>query len=120
MMQPMPPAPPPAPVGPPLPFFPPQEPAAAQRSSDAASRKLMELSTLAFDAMYKMVSGFRDMPPRQRLAWYQAHEPLDTALRMLETIWAPEALWMARDSAQLYRARGLGAMTPAPQSDVGY
>ena len=62
----------------PLPWFPPLEPPQVEQADTVVALKLVELGQVAWEVMFRMVSGFMEQPEEHRLAWYLQHEPLAT------------------------------------------
>lgn len=62
----------------PLPWLPPLEPQQVEEADTIVALKLVELQQLAWEVMFRMVSGFMEQPEEHRLAWYLQHEPLAT------------------------------------------
>jgi hypothetical protein len=96
------------------PFFPPIEPEQLQEAAKGAAKRIHKAKQKAFEVMFKMTSGFWELPPRQRRAIYKAHEPILPWLRAIETINGEQAAKMARDYRTLIREeeRKNGASMP--------
>jgi hypothetical protein len=87
----------------PLPFLPPLEPDETEECNRFVALKLVKLGNLAWDTMYRMVSGFREQPSDARLAFYLSHEPF------VEYLQTPNQIPTAEVDPM-----GMPVMMPAP------